>query len=114
MLVQHLDESLVLSVPATIRNFSSIDQRRRRSSLVMISIVPSLTELKLRLMHSFKVKSLRHPTFAPEGVAARTLTDHRRVRASKSLCDSEPNDVAPAMISGSLNNRAGLTSRTCG
>jgi hypothetical protein len=42
----------------------------------MISIVPLLTDLKLRLMHSFKVKSLRHPTFAPEGVAARTLTDH--------------------------------------
>ena len=25
-------------------------------------------------MHSFKVKSVRQPTFAPEGVAARTLT----------------------------------------
>jgi hypothetical protein len=40
----------------------------------MISIVPLLTDLKLRLMHSFEVKSVRHPTFAPEGVAGRTLT----------------------------------------
>src|SRR3954447_4393408 len=48
------------SVSATIRSFSSIDQRRRRSRPVMISIAPPLTDLKLRLMHSFKVKSLRH------------------------------------------------------
>jgi hypothetical protein len=40
----------------------------------MISIVPLLTDLKLRLTHSFKVKSVRHPTCEPEGVAARTLT----------------------------------------
>src|SRR3954463_5071242 len=63
------------SVSATICNFSSIDQRRRRSRPVMISIVPPITDLKLRLMHSFKVRSLRHPTGEPEGVADRTLTD---------------------------------------
>jgi hypothetical protein len=40
----------------------------------MISIVPLLTDLKLRFMHSFKVMSVRHSTFEPEGVAARTLT----------------------------------------
>jgi hypothetical protein len=40
----------------------------------MISIVPLLTELKLRIMHSFKVNSVRHTSFKPEGVPARTLT----------------------------------------
>jgi hypothetical protein len=40
----------------------------------MISIVLLLTDLKLRLIHSFKVRSVRHPTFEPEGVPDRTLT----------------------------------------
>jgi hypothetical protein len=47
-------------VSATIRSFSPTDQRRRRSRPVMISIAFPDNDPKLRLMHSFKVTSLRH------------------------------------------------------
>ena len=38
-----------------------------------VSIVPLLNDLKLRLMHSFKVKSVRHPPAEPEGRLAGRL-----------------------------------------
>jgi hypothetical protein len=78
------------SVSATIRSFSSIGQRRRRSRPVMISIVPLLTGLKLRLMHSFKVNSVRHSTFEPEGVADRTLTVSVPPRSDRRICQVPP------------------------
>jgi hypothetical protein len=48
-------------VSTAMRSFSSILQRRRRSRPVMTSIVPPVTDVKLRFMHSFKVISLRRP-----------------------------------------------------
>jgi hypothetical protein len=43
----------------------------------MMSIVPPLTELKLRLMHSFRSegRSVDPPSTASEGVGDRTLTE---------------------------------------
>jgi hypothetical protein len=57
------------------RSERAIVQQLGVSKGVMISIVPLLTDLKLRLMHSFKVNSVRHTPFKPEGVPARTLTE---------------------------------------
>src|SRR5271170_3223953 len=43
------------SVSATIRSFSSVDQRRRRSLPVMISIAPDNIKRNLDLKHRLKV-----------------------------------------------------------